>query len=106
MVVVVLKVGRSGCSLKVIIVVSYRWGSESEAFAFQSRTAAATHICSCTCYIGSCVENSATDVSSRIRDLMVQIAHKVYDEMPQPICRIMGGSVVFMTQVLQRNESI
>jgi len=101
--VVVLRVGRSGCSLKVVMVVGYRWGSESEAFAFQSRTSAATHICSCTCYIGSCVENSAIDVglfsaaqrntiwaayslisvthafatiSSRIRDLMVQIEQR------------------------------
>jgi hypothetical protein len=64
MVVVVLRAGRSGCSLKVIIVVSYRWGSESEAFALQSRTAAAAQICSCTCYIGSCVENSATDIGT------------------------------------------
>jgi hypothetical protein len=52
------------------------------------------------------VTHAFATISSRIRDLMVQIAHKVYDEMPQPICRIMGGSVVFMTQVLQRNESI
>lgn len=52
--------GRSGCSLKVIVVVGYRWGSESEAFAFQSRTPGA--ICSYTWYIRRGVENSAIDV--------------------------------------------
>lgn len=42
---VVLGLGRSGCSLEggVMVLSCSRWGSESEAFAFQSRTTSAIH---------------------------------------------------------------
>lgn len=59
----VLAIGlwRSGCGFKSadMVLGCSRWGSESEAFAFQSRTGA-IHIRSGG--IGSWVENSAIDV--------------------------------------------